>query len=68
MNKEQKIYWAAALQVLATGQFAFFGVPFLTKLLDLQGLPGSLVGVMLHGALFVVLLGFGHFVLNSVEK
>ena len=67
MNKEQKVYWAAALQVLATGQFAYFGVNHLNMLVSLQGLPNSLVGVIIHGVLFVALLVLGHYILNKAE-
>jgi choline-glycine betaine transporter len=65
MNKEQRVFWAAALQVLATGQFAYFGLAHLDKLVHLQGLPGSLVGVLLHGVLFMALMVAGHFVLKD---
>lgn len=67
MNKEQKIYWAAALQLLATGEFAFFGVPYLEMLLKSQGLPDSLLGVAAHGVIFVVLLVLGNFVLSTAK-
>lgn len=67
MNNEQKVFWAAALQVVATGQFAYFGVMHLDKLVKLQNLPDSLLGVLAHGLIFVAMLAFGHYILRKTR-
>lgn len=65
INKERAIYLAAVSQTLGAGQFAYFGVPALNQLTELQGLPGSLEVVLFSALVYIVLTLAGYVVLSD---
>jgi len=65
LNRERAIYLAAVSQTLGAAQFGYFGGKSLELLLQSQGLPDSLLVVLVCSAVYVVFTLAGYFVLSE---